>query len=118
MRWCCDLLAGASLAVLIPHPIYYYIDFHKETRDLLERSTEARSCKHFSSRKAINITYSESFLVALGIQVAMRISHILLSYIACPAVQYFSALSHKRHDCRRHDIGHKMCILIFSTGFV
>jgi hypothetical protein len=42
---------------------------------------------------------------------------ILLS-VACPALQYFSTLSHKRHDFRNDVIEHKMCVVIFSTAFV
>jgi len=33
--------------------------------------------------------------VALVMQHAMRRRHIILSYVSCPAVQYFSTLSHK-----------------------
>jgi 1,4-dihydroxy-2-naphthoate octaprenyltransferase len=46
--------------------------------------------------------------VALGIQHAMRISHILLSSVACPPLQYFSKLSHKRQDFRRKVTENKM----------
>jgi len=41
-----------------------------------------------------------------------------LSPVACPAVQYISILSHKRHDFRKTFIEHKMCVLNFSTTFV
>jgi hypothetical protein len=39
------------------------------------RNIEARSYNHYYRGKAINITYSESVFVALGIQLAMRMRH-------------------------------------------
>jgi hypothetical protein len=42
------------------------------------RHTEARSCNHSCSRRAISITYSECVFVALGIQHAMRICRIVM----------------------------------------
>jgi len=41
----------------------------------------------------------------------------LLSSVARPTLQYFSALSHKRHDFFKAAY-YKMCVLIFSTTFV
>jgi hypothetical protein len=42
---------------------------------------------------------------------------ILLLSVACLALQYFSTLSHKRHDFRKEVFKHEMCVLIFSTTF-
>jgi len=61
------------------------------------------------------VTYSVRVFVALGIQHAMRMPRIILSPVACPALQYFSTLPHKRYDLRKKKIEHKMCVLIFST---
>jgi hypothetical protein len=38
--------------------------------------------------------------------------------VACPALQYFSTLSHKWHSSQKKVTEHKICILIFSTTFV
>jgi hypothetical protein len=35
--------------------------------------------------------------------------------MACPALQYFSILPHKRYDFRKKVIEHEICVLIFST---
>ena len=48
----------------------------------------------------------------------MRKRRIILSSVACLAVQYFSTLSHKWHGSGDKGTEHPMCILIFSTTFV
>ena len=50
----------------------------------------------------------------------MQCACAILPSVACPALQYFSTLSHKRHDFRKEKkvTEHKMCVLIFSTMFV
>jgi len=77
------------------------------------------SCNNFVNGKVISITYSKCVFVALCFQHATRMHRIILPSVTCPVVQYFSTLSHKRHDFRKKNvIGHKMCVLISSTNFV
>ena len=65
---------------------------------------EERSCNHCCSGKAMNIIFRVCVCVASGNQYAMR----MCSIVACSAVQYFSTLSHRRHDFRRTLAEHKM----------
>jgi hypothetical protein len=57
-------------------------------------------------------------LVALLIQHATHMRHIVTSFVAPLAPPCFSTLSHKRRDFRKKVIEHKMCVLIFYTTFV
>jgi hypothetical protein len=47
----------------------------------------------------------------------MQCACAILSSVVCPALQYFSTLSHKRHDLKKYS-AFKMCILILSVTFV
>ena len=49
----------------------------------VRRNIKARSRNHCRLGKAKSITYSESVSVALGIQHALGIRRIILSYVAC-----------------------------------
>jgi hypothetical protein len=53
---------------------------------------ETRSYRHFYRGKAEGIAYSECVSVALVNQCAMRMSHIVLSTVACQTAPYFSTL--------------------------
>jgi hypothetical protein len=46
----------------------------------------------------------------------MQCACAILSFVACPALQYFSTLSHERHDFRKKK--NTKCVFIFSTTFV
>ena len=47
----------------------------------------------------------------------MQCACAILSSAACPALQYFSALSHKQHDFRKKKIiEFNLCVLLLSTN--
>jgi len=75
----------------------------------------ACSRNHCCSGKTLSITYSECVFVALVIQHAKRKRHIILSYLACLALPYFSALSHKRFSGEKVIKQKKMCLLMLPT---
>ena len=70
----------------------------KESRCTYKRNTGARSRNHCCPGKATNVTYYVSG--ALVIRRAKRVRSIMFSSVACLALQYFSALTHKRPDLR------------------
>ena len=86
----------------------------------VSRNMVARSRKCCCRAKARRISYSECLSVALVIQQAkrMRRNTRMLPSVDCPAVPYFSTLSHKLNDFREKVTEHKMCVLTFSTSFV
>ena len=59
-------------------PIHRTVAFPTRQAMYVQRNTEARSCNHWCCGKAISITYSESVFVALGIERAMRMRHIVV----------------------------------------
>jgi hypothetical protein len=73
----------------------------------VEINTEARSCNHCCSGKAV--LHIVSVFVTLGIQHAKHMPRIIMSYSACLAL-HFSTLSHKRHELKKNVIEHKMYV--------
>jgi hypothetical protein len=83
------------------------------------RISVAPSCRHCCSGKSIYITYTECVFVVLGIHLVIPLHHILLSFVACLALQDFSMLFHKSHDFRKEMyIRNKRCVLISSKMFI
>jgi hypothetical protein len=64
------------------------------------------------NQKARSTKYCERLFVALGIQHAMCQHRIIVSPAACPALQYYSTLSHKRYN--KKNLLNTKRVLIFS----
>jgi len=84
----------------------------------VKHTTEARSYIKFCSGKAIIITDSECVFVALGIQYAMCMRHIVVCGMYGPTV-YFHVISSKTDFRKKNNVTEpKMCVLISSKIFV
>jgi hypothetical protein len=78
----------------------------QQDRRTYKGNTEARSRNQYCSGKAITVKYSERVSVALLIQYAMRMCHIVMSCVTLLALTYFPTLSHKTHHFRNDATGH------------
>jgi len=73
---------------------------------------EASSCNHCWGGKAEFITYSEGVFVALGIQHAIRMRHILCGLLG--STIFLHLISYTAQFPEKKRIEHKVCLLIFS----
>jgi len=91
--------------------MYFYFNIQQERQNTYKHNFKARSRNHFRRGKAINITYFGRVSVALFIQRAKRLSHVILSSVACLTVPCFSVLSRAERAFRRNVCQHKMRLL-------
>ena len=80
----------------------------------VQRNIEVRSRHHCGCGKAVSITYYECVFVALGIEHAMRMCHIVICGLRGSTV-FFHIISQTARFKKKSVIGLKMCVVIFST---
>jgi hypothetical protein len=85
------LLLSLLLHVDTNHLPFKGLEKTREAMDL-SRNVEARSSNHYSNWKPKSITYSENAFVALGIQHAIRMSHIAICGLPCTTVIFYFTL--------------------------
>jgi hypothetical protein len=73
---------------------------------------EERKCNHCSSGEVISVTQPECVYLLPSVS-SMQCACAILSSVAYPDLQYFSTLSHTRHDFRKKLLKTK-CVFWFS----
>jgi hypothetical protein len=76
--------------------VEYQSEKVNKTGNVVQCNNKALASNYCYRGKAISILYSECVSVALVTQHAVRMRHIILSSVICPAVPYFSTFSYKR----------------------
>ena len=99
--FCGQLVRVALWCGLHHHCRWWWISFYKRHAMHVLRNTEARSCNNCCGGNQYYVFWvCVCVCVALVTQPAKRMRSIVLPCVACPALSYFSTLSHKRQDFR------------------
>ena len=83
-------LARSAWKMLTRQAVYYNVTLRRVRLTIV------------AAEKAIIIEYSQRVSLALVIRHAKRMLRVVLSIVACLALQNFSTLSYKRHDFRQN----------------
>jgi len=67
----------------------HYINTIKQDRQCTYNVTEARSCNHCCSGKAVSVTYSECVFVVLGLQHAMCICRTVICGLPASTIFFY-----------------------------
>jgi hypothetical protein len=122
MEWVCNPRPD-SLYYAVRGHICTFTRIYAETRQAMyaHRNNKALSSKHCYCGRAITVTYSECVFVALGIQHAMCMRHIVICGLPdCKKCLHIISQTARlgRGGGWGKVIEHKMCVLIFSTVFM
>jgi hypothetical protein len=113
----CDIIKDSKGSVVKTETTVEKID-HLKTNKTVKyelRNIEVLACKHCYSRKTISVSYSRCVLVALGIQNAMRMRHIVLFGLTCCTIFYH--IISQKVGFRKKSYKYKTCVLTLSTTF-
>ena len=81
----------------------------------------ARSLNQFCRGKVISITYSDYVPAALIMQLAKSMRPVMSSSVPCPALPYFSTLSHTERYSggrKRHSINEYFYVVYTTVQFI
>jgi len=76
----------------------------------IKRKIQTLSYNRCCCGKAVSSTCSGCVSLALFGQHAKRMTPIMSSSVACPALTYFSTLSHRRHDLKKKHTHTQVCV--------
>jgi len=112
ISWCINLLIEHQLLL---HGNAINLNITQQRRQCTYKVTLIGVRVTIVTVKKYEVLHLQSVSVAKVIQQSTRMQRIMISPVACLALQYSSTLSHKRYDFRKKFIEHKVFVLIFST---